>query len=154
MRSVTPCDGTCWGLEMMSSTTQKPPFLRDGWFLIVKGISLIAKIVYIESYPDDEKNTYTHLQLSDYKARVYRASSMTKTWGPGLPSLLQYRLMHRQQLRRRSSTSCHRHKLCSRPIESSCDRVINIEPERIVRLTANPNNEAYVHRYWPTDHPT
>lgn len=68
MRSVTPCDGTCWGLEMMSSTTQKPPFLRDGWFLIVKAISPIAKIVYIENYPDDEKNTYTHLQLSDYKA--------------------------------------------------------------------------------------
>ena len=39
----------------MSSTTQKPPFLRDGWFLIVKGISLIAKIAYIENYPDDEK---------------------------------------------------------------------------------------------------
>lgn len=83
MRPVTPCDGTCWSLEMMSSTTQKPPFLRDGWFLIVKGISLIAKIAYIESYPDNEKNTYTHLQLSDDKARVYRASSMTKTRGPG-----------------------------------------------------------------------
>ena len=69
---------------MMSSTTQKPPFLRDGWFLIVKGISLIAKIVYIENYPDDEKNTYTHLQLSDHKARVYRASSMTKTRGAWL----------------------------------------------------------------------
>ena len=82
MRPVTPCDGTCWSLEMMSSTTQKPPFLRDGWFLIVKGISLIAKIAYIENYPDDEKNTYTHLQLSDHKARVYRASSMTKTRGP------------------------------------------------------------------------
>lgn len=67
---------------MMSSTTQKPPFLRDGWFLIVKGISLIAKIAYIENYPDDEKNTYTHLQLSDYKARVHRASSITKTRGP------------------------------------------------------------------------
>ena len=140
---------------MMSSTTQKPPFLRDGWFLIVKGISPIAKLVYIENYLDDKKNTYTHLQLSDYKARVYRASSITKTRGPlTIPSSLQYRLMHRQQLRRRSSTSCHRHKLRSRPIESSRNRVINIEPERIVRLTANPNNEAYMHRYWPTDYPT
>ena len=69
---------------MMSSTTQKPPFLRDGWFLIMKGISPIAKIAYIESYPDNEKNTYTHLQLSNYKARVYRASSMTKTRGAWL----------------------------------------------------------------------
>ena len=73
---------------MMSSTTQKPPFLRDGWFLIVKGISLIAKIAYIENYPNDEKNTYTHLQLSDYKARVHGASSMTKTRGPDYNTVL------------------------------------------------------------------
>ena len=53
---------------MMSSTTQKPPFLRDGWFLVVQGILSIAKLPEFKITLTTGKITYTSLQLSNYKA--------------------------------------------------------------------------------------
>ena len=48
---------------MMSSTTQKPPFLRDGWFLAVQRILLIAKLPELKNNLTAGKITYTYLQL-------------------------------------------------------------------------------------------
>lgn len=52
----------------MSSTTQKPPFLRDGWFLVVQGILSIAKLPELKITLTTGKITYTYLQLSNHKA--------------------------------------------------------------------------------------
>jgi len=53
---------------MMSSTTQKPPFLRDGWFLVVQGILSIAKLPELKNNLTTGKITCTYLQLSNHKA--------------------------------------------------------------------------------------
>lgn len=53
---------------MMSSTTQKLPFLRDGWFLVVQGILSIAKLPELKNNLTTGKITYTYLQLSNHKA--------------------------------------------------------------------------------------
>ena len=53
---------------MMSSTTQKPPFLRDGWFLVVQGILSTAKLPELKNNLTTGKITYTSLQLSSHKA--------------------------------------------------------------------------------------
>ena len=52
----------------MSSTTQKPPFLRDGRFLVVQGILSIAKLPELKITLTTGKITYTYLQLSNHKA--------------------------------------------------------------------------------------
>ena len=48
---------------MMSSTTQKSPFLRDGWFLVVQGILSIAKLPELKNNLTTGKITCTYLQL-------------------------------------------------------------------------------------------